>query len=220
VLPTAASAAEPAVDPSVATPAPFPTSDKAAEDNALTKPNEHRAGVVIGLSAGLGIGGASGYPNKAAQIGDPAYYASSGLGAGGVGSLAVLGALTDYLNFGFFFGGGSSANSSWKTSTFAGGFRVETFPLYTLVPRFRDLGLTAQFGLGATKIDARRGAYPGAEGVQSFLGIGAFYEWRITNLFGGHLAGGPQVNYSATITRPVDRHDLSVGGRIVLYTAL
>ncbi len=200
--------------------APAPPDRAAAADSWMTKPNEHRAGLVIGLGLGVGMGGAYGYPNKASQIGDSSYYASSGIGAGSTMSLFVLGALSDYFNFGFFFGDGSSKNDAWKTSTFGIGFRIEAFPLYGVAKPLRDLGVAVQLGLGSTKIDALRGAYPGADGVQSYLGLGAFYEWRIARIFSGHLAGGPSVDYSAALTRSVDRHDLSVGGRLVLYTAL
>ena len=58
---------------SVALAAPLPA--LAAEESPLYRPvvPERRNGVVLGMSAGVGFAGASGYPNNAKYLGDPAF---------------------------------------------------------------------------------------------------------------------------------------------------
>jgi len=189
------------------------------DEKTFSREPERRAGLVVGMSGGFGVAAASGYPNKAAEIGDPAFYAQSGAGLGSGGTFLVMAALADFLNFGIWFGGNSSRNDGWRTSAGGGGFRVEAFPLYSVAPRLRDLGVAATLGLGVAKIEAVRGGYPGAEGVQSHVGLGAFYEWRIFEVLGGHLAAGPSVDYTAVLSRSVNRHGVYAGGRLVFYTS-
>jgi hypothetical protein len=178
---------------------------------------QRRAGIVIGIAAGGGLVGASGYPNNATKIDDPAYYASSGVMGGTGGSLFVMGALADYVNFGFWFGTQNAQNGDWKSHGAAGGFRVEGFPLYSLFPALRDLALFSQLGIGSATLDAKRGDYPGADGVQSFIGAGAFYEWCIGKALGGHFAFGPSAEYDAIFSRSIERHGALFGARVVWY---
>jgi len=184
---------------------------------AFDGPPQRRAGVVIGGSIGAGLAGASGYPNNATRIDDPAYYASSGLLTGTGGSIFVLGALADYVNFGFWFGTQSASSSDWKSRGIAGGFRVEAFPLVSLFPKLADLSLFSHFGVGGATLDATRGQYPGADGVQSFLGVGAFYEWCLGKFLGGHFAAGPSIEYDAIFSRSIDRRGMLLGARVVWY---
>src|SRR5579864_322791 len=71
--------------------------------NELEAPHRLRSGVVIGLAAGGGAVGASGYPNDLNKIGDPNFHSSSGWMLGNSESVLLMGALTDYLNFGFWY---------------------------------------------------------------------------------------------------------------------
>src|SRR5579871_4782136 len=61
-----------------------------------------RNGVVLGFALGFGLGQGGGYPNNSQEIGDPQYHAASGWMPGSGNTLFVLGALTDYLNVGFW----------------------------------------------------------------------------------------------------------------------
>jgi hypothetical protein len=176
-----------------------------------------RSGVVIGLSLGAGVAGANGYPNASSDIGDPAFYSSSGFMAGTNGSIFVMGALTDYLSFGVWFGSGSFRNGDWRSSGGGGGLRVEAFPLVTLYPRLAGLGLLGQFGIGGANLTSSNPAHPEASGVQSYLGTGAFYEWAFGSLFGGHFGIGPSVEYDAIWSRPFERHGFVASARIVFY---
>ena len=176
-----------------------------------------RSGFVVGLGFGAGLVGASGYPNQATKIDDPSYFASSGVMPGYGGNLLLMGALADYINFGLWFGTRSAQNGDWKSHGTAGGFRVEMFPLVSLFPKLADLAVFSHFGIGGATLDAKRGAYPGADGVQSFLGAGAFYEFSIGKALGGHFAVGPSLEYDAIFSRSLERHGMLLGGRFVWY---
>jgi hypothetical protein len=176
-----------------------------------------RSGVVIGLSLGAGVAGANGYPNASSQIGDPAFYSASGFMGGTSGSFFVMGALTDYLNFGFWAGSGSFRNGDWRSTGGGAGLRLEVFPLVAAVPRLAGLGLFGQFGIGGANLQSSNPAHPEASGVQSFLGTGVFYEWSFGSLFGGHFGVGPSLEYDATWSQPFERHGLVASARIVFY---
>ena len=69
--------------------------------------------------------------------------------AGGGGSGFVMGALADVFSFGLFFGYTLIANADWTSEGVGGGFRLEAFPFFALVPKLHDLGFFAQFGIGS-----------------------------------------------------------------------
>jgi len=190
-------------------------------DPSLATPSERRGGVVLGLSAGGGIAGSSGYPNGASKIGDPAFYSSSDLMAGGGSSLFVMGALTDYLNFGLWFGQARFASSRWQSTGVGGGFRIEAFPLLSLVPILADLAVFTQLGIGSTTLHTKLpGNYPDADGAQSYLGAGAFYEWSLFKALGGHVSGGPSIEYDVITTPSIERHGALLGLRAAFYGGL
>jgi hypothetical protein len=191
--------------------------EKQDATTAFDGPPQRRAGVVVGVGVGAGVAGASGYPNDGTKIDDPAYFASSGFMSATGGSLFVMGALADYVSFGFWFGMQSAQNGDWKSNAVAGGFRVEAFPLWSLYPKLADLGVFSHFGVGSAKLDAKRGEYPGADGVQSFIGAGAFYEWCIGKALGGHFAFGPSIEYDSVFSRSIERHGMLLGARLVWY---
>jgi hypothetical protein len=180
-------------------------------------PPKHRHGLVLGTAIGYGPLGASGYPNNSTEIGDPNYYGASGMMIGGGNSVLVMGALTDYVNFGLWFGRQSAQNGYWKESGGAGGFRVEGFPLFYVVPKLRDLGVFSQFGIGSATLDEKNSTYVGAKGIQSYLGAGVFYEWTAFRLFGGHVALGPNVEYDTIWSRSIESNGLLFGIRVVWY---
>src|SRR6202021_2458958 len=106
------------------------------------------------------------------------------VGAGG--GLFVGGALTDYLNFGFFFASQSFKSKDWEPRATGFGIRVEAFPPVYSLPKLKNLGPFADFGIGSAKLDVVAPGYPEASGVQSFIGVGVMYEFPIFHLFGGH----------------------------------
>lgn len=183
----------------------------------LASSHAYRSGVVVGFAFGAGLAGASGYPNDSLKIGDPSYYAASGLMGGSSGSFFVMGALSDYVSFGFWFGRGTFHNGDWRSSGSGGGFRLEGFPLVGLVPKLQGLGLLAQLGIGGGSLSATAPGVSGSDGTQSFAGAGAFYEWSFGHVLGGHLAAGPSVEYDAIWSRSFEQHGLVASARFVFY---
>ncbi len=205
--------------PNDAPPAPARTTVKAPELEAWqTGKVERRGGIVLALQAGAGLASTTGYPAKVTKVDDPAYYAKSGTLYGTTSSLLVMAALVDYLNFGIFMTSGRYENSAVDVRSFGGGVRVEAYPFYSRGRGWRDLAVYASFGLGGSKLEAKNNPLSlGAEGVQSFVGVGALYEWSFGHLFGGHFAGGPSLGYDAIFSSSIEQHAVSLTGRIAYY---
>jgi hypothetical protein len=183
----------------------------------LPAARQYRSGVVVGLAFGGGLAGASGYPNNALQIGDPAFYSASGMMAGTNGSVFVLGALSDYVSVGFFFSHASFRNGDWRSASDRGGFRLELFPLVSLVPALQGLGALAQVGVGGGSLSAVAPGLPGADGTQSFAAAGVLYEWAFAHVLGGHFGAGPTLEYDAIWTPSFEQHGLVASLRFVFY---
>jgi len=178
-----------------------------------------RSGVVIGATGLFASGTAAGYPNEAAEIGDPAYYGAGGAMAGGGVNAFVMGALADVFNFGLWFGYTLIANNDWTSEGLGGGFRLEAFPFHYVLPVIKNLGFFAQFGIGSANLEPARGYYPGADGVQSYASIGAFYEFTFARLKKhGHFTLAPSAEYDYVGARSIDRHTLGLGLRVAFYT--
>jgi hypothetical protein len=176
-----------------------------------------RSGVVVGGSVGVGLGQAAGYPNNVQDIGNPQKHSASGWLPGTSETLFVLGALTDYLSFGFWYSTAAFQDSDQHSSRWGVGLRVETFPLVRLYPRLEGLGGFASFGLGGGNLTTAQPGVPQAEGTQSFIGLGTFYEWAIGHVLGGHFAFGPSVEYDAVWSRPFEHNGLLASARVVFY---
>ena len=130
-------------------PAAAPVGASPPPSAELDTPQPHRSGIVLGLPLGAGIGQASGYPNNSQDIGDAQFYSSSGWLPGTSGTFLLMGAIADYLNFGFWFGTSSFRSGEGHARSTGVGLRVEAFPLVTLAPRFSGLGFFSEFGLGS-----------------------------------------------------------------------
>ncbi len=188
------------------------------ESDWQNKKSRLRDGVVLGGSLQGGFAGASGYPNDPKAIGNRDYYSSSGLLYGYSITPTVMGALTDYLNFGFMLNFANHASSNWESFAVGVGVRLEVFPLYTrMVSKAKNFGLFAQGGVGVSKLHATAGGYPDADAAQSYLGAGAFYEWHLFKILGGHVAAGPTAQFDTVFSRDYERHGLNVGLRSVWY---
>jgi len=197
-----------------ATPAPVADESSAVDFGA---PPKIRNGLVLGLALGGGVGQGSGYPNNSQEIGDPQYYASSHVMPGTGFTFLVLGALTDYLNVGFWLGTSSFRSTDERVSAFGVGLRVETFPLIVVAPQLQGLGVFTEFGLGSARLTTEPGAQIEAQGTQSFIGVGAFYEWSFGHFLGGHFGIGPSLEYDTAFSRPFDENGLVASARIVFY---
>jgi hypothetical protein len=191
---------------------------EAATAKELTKPAERRSGLVFGFGVGLGVAGASGYPNDSSKIGDPKYYDGSDAMGGVGGTIFVMGALTDWLSFGAFYARANFRSGDWNSFGGGGGFRVDLFPLYRLYPKLRDLGVYGQFGVGTSTLSPNSGTRESAVGTESLLGGGVFYEFFLGRGLGGHFAAGPTFEYDAEITQSNQRYGALFGGRVAFYT--
>jgi hypothetical protein len=198
--------------------AAVPVDQPADSPDQDTAPPRVRTGIVIGLSLGGGLAGASGYPNSQSEIGNPDFYSASGFMGGTSGTLFVMGALTDYLNFGVWFGSAMFRNGDWKSNGGAGGLRVEAFPLVSLFPPLGGLAAFGDFGIGGANLTNKANPLlPEASGTQAYIGAGTFYEWGFGHLFGGHFGLGPSLEYDAMWSQPFERHGLVASLRIVFY---
>jgi hypothetical protein len=174
-----------------------------------------RNGLVVGFALGAGLGQGGGYPNNSQEIGDPQYHSASGLMPGTGFTFLVLGALTDYLNVGFWYGSSNFRSTDDRVRAFGIGLRVEAFPFAVAYPRLEGLGAFTEFGLGSARLTTPRA--PEAEGTQSYAGVGVFYEWSFAHLLGGHLGVGPSLEYDAAFSRPFDANGFLASGRLVFY---
>lgn len=197
--------------------AAIPTGDNVTPVTELTSAHEYRSGVVVGLSFGAGLAGASGYPDNSADVGNQADYSASGWMAGTYESIFVMGALSDYLSFGVWFGHGIFKNADFRSNGDGGGLRLEAFPLVGLVPRLQGLGVLGQFGVGGGDLQSKPPNLPESAGTQSFAGTGAFYEWAFGPILGGHMGAGPSVEYDAIWSRTFERHGAVASLRLVFY---
>lgn len=198
----------------VAVAAPVAVSTGVASIAATDRP-KRRNGLVLGLTLGPAFGYASGYPNNPLYIGQADYESKSGLMVGSSSSLLLMGALTDYLNFGFQVTAAELQSGSFRSSGTGMGFRADIFPFPCRA--LSDLAFFTQFGLGMTTLDPKDSRYNNSDGAQTFVGLGVFHEWSVAKLLGGHLSLGPSLEYDAILTRPMDRHTVALAGRLVFY---
>jgi hypothetical protein len=194
-----------------------PSSVDGGKDGA-NRPASHqrRNGAVLGAVGGLAFAGSSGYPNDVKLLDNPRFYSESPLLVGYSTSLFVLGALSDYVNFGPLFTTANFESAEWKSTGFGLGFRGELFPFVDLLPVLADTAVFAQIGFGKTELRAK-GNYPTAEGAQSMLGLGVHHELRLGTLLGGHAAIGPELEWNLIDSQTASRQWLTAGLRVVWY---
>ena len=160
----------------------------------------------------------SGYPNDTRKIGLASHYTETGASVGGMGSLWIGGALSDWFTFGLGFTGGSMPLLSDQKAT-AGGliFHIEAYPLFTRGGRWRDVGMMFDAGTGSATVtpkDSDKKLIDGGSG--SMIGGGPFYEgFKLWKLKGGPFVEGSYV-WSDSVRRPA----LFFGWRTSLYTGI
>jgi hypothetical protein len=204
---------------SQATAAAVPMGESVTPVTELMSAHQYRSGLLVGFSLGAGVGGASGYPNNSSEIGNPADYSSSGWMHGTSESIFLMGALSDYLSFGFLFSHGLFRNSDFYSNGDGVGLRIEAFPLVGLVPRLESLGVLGEFGVGVGDLVSKPPGLPESDGTQSFAAGGAFYEWAVGFMRGGaHIGVGPSLEYDAIWSKAFESHGLVASLRVAFYT--
>jgi len=181
------------------------------DDKVAAPDAERRSDVTIGFSGGMQLGAASGYPNEAEKIGDPAFRQDA-TGFGGGGFVWIGGAFRDWFTFAIGTGGGGVSGGSLDAGGGALIFRVETFPAYTLGGAWRDIGFGADFGTGGFTI--QRGKEVQADGGSASL-VGASFFWEGGRFW--RIAAGPTLDYHYYFSQTIDAHLVSLGLRMAFY---
>ncbi|KYF67044.1 hypothetical protein [Sorangium cellulosum] len=196
---------------------PLPAAETPAIDPLFSpRRTTRRGGFAAGISGGLALGSAAGYPNDVQKIGFQRHYTETGVGIGGGGYVWLGGVLADWLTFGAGVGGHALAAADH--SILAGGFmfHTEIFPLFSLGERWTDVGviLDAGTGLAYTTADADddTDAIDGA--LPARIGGGVFYEgirlWKVSM--------GPWLYADYTWSTSVRQPGFYLGWRTALYT--
>jgi hypothetical protein len=185
-------------------------SDNGSWDGGFSTKDERRADFVFGISPGLVLMSANGYPNEISKINNPAYEASSGFAVGPGFEAWIGGALTDWFTFGV---GGAYLHGAGSDSSSSGGaflVRLETFPFYRL--GLKDLAVFGNFGAGSLSVDGKDQKH-GVAGFASVGGGGLAYEVARV----GHFAFAPTAEYLLIASQSLTSHQAIIGARVVFY---
>jgi len=168
-----------------------------------------RSGFVLGISTGLALGRAYGYPNELAKLDNPLYKRNTAFALGGTSRLWFGGALTDWFVFGVGFEGINLKHDQIKAVGSAFLFHVEGYPLFERGGVFRDLSLFGDFGAGGMKITGNeRNEADG--GLMSVIGLGAGWEavrfWR--------FKFGPAAEYTHLWSQTIKADTFSLEARL------
>jgi hypothetical protein len=195
-----------------AAPAFAQATDNEAWDGGFGQKAERRSDVVLGVSGGLLLGAAHGYPNEIDKIDQPEFESSTGFAVGSGLSFWLGGALTDWFTFGLGMTLLSSSGSDGTMSGQAFIVKVEAFPLYGMGGPLRDLAFFTDFGAGGMSIEGAP-ADSAEGGFTSVAGIGSAYEiFRL-----GHLAFAPTTQYLLVRSPTVTAHSGILGLRVLFY---
>jgi hypothetical protein len=180
-------------------------------------PAVRRDGFAMGLSVGVGLLAADGYPNTVQALSDPTAEVRTGLVPGASLSLWLGGALRDWLTFGIGFRSSSGFSPDRLTSLPALLLHVEGFPLFFKGGHFKDLGLALDGGLGSGTIfgviDQKALDPLASGGAMSFLGLTAFYE----PLRFWHFSAGPGIGYMHAFSQSLTSHQVLLSFRLTFY---
>jgi hypothetical protein len=178
-------------------------------------PAKVRSDFMAGLSGGLLLGSASGFPNEAGKVGDPDFEAGTGFGLGTGGTLWIGGALHDAFTVGIGQTGGAISGNSVQGQGGAFVLRLEGYPLFGAGGVWENIGLSASFGAGAFQLkDAEDEDEDLADGgLMSFVGGGVLWE----ALRFGPVAMGPSLEYLYLYSESLEGHTAGLFWRTVFY---
>jgi hypothetical protein len=135
---------------------------------------ERRSGFAAAITLGWGLSTAVGYPNEVEKLDKLEYRSKTGFTLGAMNSIWLGGALRDWFVFGLgIYGMGAKKDDLEATGS---GFmvHVETFPLWSLGGRFRDLSVFTNVGPGALTI--KGGPEKADGGLMSLVTLGTSFE--------------------------------------------
>lgn len=188
--------------------------DSLGWDGGFDQKAERRSDFVFGLSSGVLLGSARGYPNEVDKIDEPEFESNTGFQLGVSGMAWLGGAFTDWFTYGLGYAHltGSGPDASGTGGAFL--FHIEAFPLYSLGGPWRDLAVFGNFGAGGYTVDSDFPAEDdGDGGFVSFVGLGSAYElFRF-----GNFAIGPTVDYLNLRSPTLSAHQFTAGARILFY---
>ncbi len=182
------------------------------EDPTKPAPAVRRSGFAAGISSGLSLGRAWGYPNEAEKIDRRQFLADTKLGWSFGGTLWLGGALTDWFTFGF---GLLQAGLSGHGLTAGGGayvIHLETFPFFYSGKQGQNFGLLANFGAGSVVIMREKESRANG-GNMGVIGLGAFWE----PLRFWHFSAGPLLEGTYLFSSSAHFLSLTAGMRLVFY---
>ena len=188
--------------------------DNAWDGDYRSAKNRRRAHFMAGLSVGLHVGNASGFPNESEKIDNPLYETDTGtaLGPGGAAWLGV--AMADWLSVGLGAASVQLGSEQVKAQTTAFLCRVETYPLYFAGGAWRDLGVGGNFGLGLLTL-TEDGEEKADAGAASLIGGSLFFEaFRSAG-----LALGPVVEVSHMWSFSANQTAGLFGARLAFYSS-
>jgi hypothetical protein len=186
--------------------------DNEAWDGGFGQKAERRSDIVLGVSGGLLLGAANGYPNEIDKVDEPAFESKTGFAVGNGLSFWLGGALADWFTFGLGLTLLSSSGSDGTMSGQAFIVKVEAFPLYGMGGPLRDLAFFTDFGAGGMTIEGEP-EDEGEGGFTSVAGLGSAYElFRL-----GHFAFAPTAEYLLIRSPTVNSHSGILGLRVLFY---
>ena len=180
-------------------------------DGGYDVPKERRSGFAGSLGFGVGLGHVEGYPNAVSKIDEPAYLSSTGAAPGTSSSFWLGGAIRDWFSLGLGISTFGASSGGIKGGGTAYVLHVETFPLYPLGGKLRDLALFANVGAGGMSITG--GPEKADGGLMSVLGLGASYEL----LRFGHFTLGPVLEGGYRFSQSATAYGLFAGIRTTIY---
>jgi hypothetical protein len=191
----------------------LPRPARAAEDAPIpAEPAVRRQGWALGVSTGLSLSSARGYPNDVTKIDLPEFEASTGAGVSSAGGFWLGKALVDWLTVGLGFTVGGFKGNALNASGYTVHIHVEAFPLFYRGGFGQDLGVAFMAGMGGLSLERGNETVAEGEGT-SVVGLGAFYEpWRFW-----HFSTGPDLQYTHQFSRSMSGHQLVLGWRLAFY---
>jgi hypothetical protein len=182
------------------------------EDPTHPTPAVRRSGFVAGLTGGVTLGQARGYPNEAEKIDRREYLANTKFGVSNGSTLWLGGALTDWFSVGIGMLGLNVRGNGLFASGGAFVFHLEGFPLFYAGKAGQNLGILANFGAGSVAI-LRNQDSKASGGNMSCIGLGAFYEplrfWR--------FSAGPSLEGTYMFSPSLRSLTMTAGMRLVFY---